>query len=134
MLKFLLYRLSNRWLAKLLPPPLHLLFIILYVAGTSVCNIFGVESLSGAGVRAAHLSLINLIPMYLSGGHEFGAFLLGVRLETYGTIHRTVGAMVVLQALIHVVIMVKTKAITASEGSHFYEILVCLRLSIRASN
>ncbi|KAL4781055.1 hypothetical protein BJX76DRAFT_350474 [Aspergillus varians] len=43
--------------------------------------------------------------MYLSGGYEFGAYLLGVSLETYGAIHRIVGVMAVTQATIHVVIM-----------------------------
>ncbi|KAL4745860.1 ferric reductase family protein [Aspergillus foveolatus] len=107
----------------LLPSPLHLLFIIFYVIGTLVCNVVGIQSLSDAGVRAAHLSLSSLVPMYLSGGYKFGAYLLGVSLRTYSAIHRTIGAMAVLQAIIHVVIAAITHKISTSNSSHVYGIL-----------
>ncbi|KAL4938742.1 hypothetical protein BDV06DRAFT_214871 [Aspergillus oleicola] len=82
------------------------------------------KSLSDAGVRAAHLSLINLIPMYISGGYEFGAYLLGVSLETYGAIHRADGAMAVMQGIIHILIIARTYKISTSNSSHVYGILV----------
>lgn len=124
-LRYFLYPVTRKWLANLLPSPLYVLLTISYFAGTIVCNVIRVRSLSDAGVRAGHLSLINLIPMYLSGGYEFGAYLLGVSLETYGAIHRIVGVMAVTQATIHVVIMVRTEVVSTANNSHLYGILVC---------
>ncbi|KAL4999221.1 hypothetical protein BDV10DRAFT_193875 [Aspergillus recurvatus] len=104
-LEYLLHPLSHKWLASLFSSPLH------------------VQSLSDAGIRAAHLSLSNLILMYLSGGYKLGAYLLGVSRETYSTIHRTIGVMAVLQAIIHVVIAVRTHKISTSNSLHVYGIL-----------
>ena len=72
------------------------------------------------------MALINLIPMFLSGGYEFGARLLGVTLETYGIIHRTIGLTAVIQAIIHVVITAKTRQITTADDTQFYGIVVGL--------
>jgi hypothetical protein len=106
------------------PSPLRLVITMTYLAGTGVCNFVGVRSLPEAGSRAALLSSINLIPMFMSGGYEFGARLLGVSLGTYGDFHRTVGFVTVFEAAIHVVIIAKTRQISASENLHFYGILV----------
>lgn len=46
---------------------LHLIILILYFVGTGICNYLGVKSISEAGTRTAHLSLINLLPLFLSG-------------------------------------------------------------------
>ncbi|KAL4924642.1 ferric reductase family protein [Aspergillus undulatus] len=62
--------------------------------------------------------------MYISGGYEFGAYLLGVSLETYGAIHRAIGAMAVIQGIIHVLIVARTHKISTSNSSHVYGILI----------
>lgn len=80
--------------------------------------------MSEAGTRAARLSLVNLISMFLSGGYEFGSRVLGVSLSTYGAIHRTVGIMAVVQAAIHVAIMAQTMSILATDNRQFYGLLV----------
>ncbi|KAE8396950.1 hypothetical protein BDV37DRAFT_277291 [Aspergillus pseudonomiae] len=84
--------------------PLQVAMVMVYFIGTAVCNFIGVNTPSEKGTRAAHLSLINLLPLYFSGGRDFSARLLGLSLETYGIIHRTAGFMTVIQATVHVVI------------------------------
>jgi hypothetical protein len=107
-----------------MPSLQHLIVTTAYLVGTGVCNFVGIQSLPEAGSRAARLSLINLISLFISGGYEFGARLLGVSLGVYGAFHRTVGFVTVMQATIHVVITAKTRSISASDNLHFYGILV----------
>ena len=108
----LVYPASHSGFWSWLPSPLHLVLMVLYSVGTGVCNLIGVQSVSEAGSRAARLSLANLVPMFLSGGFEFGSRLLGVSLETYGAIYRAVGVMAVVQAAIHVAITIQTAQTT----------------------
>ncbi|KAA8649652.1 uncharacterized protein ATNIH1004_002323 [Aspergillus tanneri] len=95
-----------------------------YLVGNGACNFIGVQSLSEAGSRAARLSLINLIPMFISGGYEFGARLLGVSLQTYGAFHRMVGLVAVIEATIHVLIIAQTRSISTSNTMQVYGVLV----------
>ena len=122
----LVYRVSHRGFWSWLPSPFHLICAIIYLVWTGICNVVKVRSIHEAGSRAAHMALINLIPMFLSGGYEFGARLLGVTLETYGIIHRTIGLTAVIQAIIHVVITAKTRQITTADDTQFYGIVVGL--------
>ena len=111
----LVYRVSHKGFWSWLPSPFHLICAIIYLVWTGICNILKVQSIHKVGSRAAHMSLINLIPMFLSGGYEFGGRLLGVTLETYGIIHRTIGLTAVIQAIIHVAIIAKTRQITTAD-------------------
>ena len=61
---------------------------------------------------------------HVSGSHEFGVSLLGVTLETYGVIHRSIGFTAVIQASIHIVITAKARKITTSDNTQFYGIVV----------
>ncbi|KAL4888213.1 hypothetical protein BDV59DRAFT_196626 [Aspergillus ambiguus] len=94
---------------RFLPSPFHLLCAGIYMISTGVCTVVKVGSRNEAGTRAAYLALINLIPLFLSGGYEFGARLLGVTLETYGVMHRTVGFTVVMEATIHIIIATESE-------------------------
>ncbi|KAG2001294.1 hypothetical protein GB937_010313 [Aspergillus fischeri] len=56
--------------------PLQIIFLILFLAGTTFSS-----------NCAAQISLSLLFPLFLSGGHEYPARLLGVMLKTYGFVH-----------------------------------------------
>lgn len=122
----LVYRISHLGFWGRLPSPFHLICAIIYLVWTGICNVVKVRSTSETGSRAAHLALINLIPMFLSGGYEFGARLLGVTLETFGTIHRTIGVTAVIQASIHIVITATRRRITTADDTQIYGIVVGL--------
>lgn len=69
-------------LSELSPLSMGLLF--LYFLGTGACNFIGAQTVSERSTRAAHLSLINLLPLYLSGGPDVSARLLGISLDLSG--------------------------------------------------
>lgn len=96
----------------------------LYVAGNAICNLVGIHSISDASKRAARLSLINLMPMFMGGGHEYGARLLGTSLNNYSTIHQMFGYVAFAQGLVHTIIVARTQIISWSNGPHFYGLLV----------
>ncbi|RAH80885.1 hypothetical protein BO86DRAFT_315251 [Aspergillus japonicus CBS 114.51] len=108
----------------MLPPPLQLLLMGIYIVGTGVCNVANIASISEAGSRAARLSLLNLIPTFISLGQGFGARYLGVSRSTYRTFHTVCGFMALVQGAIHVSIVARTRTISASNDVQFYGILV----------
>ena len=104
--------------------PLQTIIVFLYLGGTALCNFIGIQTPQEGATRAAHLSLINLCPLFLSGSHEFGAFMLGISLKTYGTIHRVAGLMAAIQAAIHVTLICQHTHFTPSNDVQYYGFLV----------
>lgn len=102
----------------------HLILMVLYFAGTGICNVVRVDSVQDAGKRAAKLSLINLFPMFLGGGYEFSARLLGVSLHSYGFLHRLFALVALLEALAHVIIVARSRLISWANEMQFYGLLV----------
>lgn len=75
---------------------------LILFAANAFCIGFRAISIRDAGRRAAHLSLINLIPAY-SGSHlSFLADVFGVSLGTFRLIHRSTGVMSLLLLVFHV--------------------------------
>lgn len=102
----------------------HFILTTLYYIGTGIFNGFGVYTIEDAGTRAARLSLINLIPMFLGGGYEFGARLLGISLRSYGFLHRLFASVALLEATVHVIILAQTKMVSLEDQFQIYGILV----------
>lgn len=102
----------------------HLIFTVVYFAGTGVSNVVRVHSVQDAGKRAAKLSLINLCPMFLGGGYEFAARLLGVSLYSYGFLHRTFALVALFEALAHVIIVARSRLISWANEMQLYGLLV----------
>jgi uncharacterized membrane protein YecN with MAPEG domain len=102
----------------------QLLFQLAYFFGTTVCNLVGVQSISQAGLRAARLALINLVALFFSGSHAFGAHLLGISLQAYRSIHSTVSLMVLAQSVIHTVIALRSIDFSLTHKTHLYGLLV----------
>jgi hypothetical protein len=104
--------------------PLRLTLSALFFAGTVVCNLIHVETFSQASRRAAEISLVLLVLLFLSGSREFPARLLGVSLETYGFIHRIIGLMSVIQATVHVALISRNIRFDISNPIHLNGLLV----------
>ena len=64
---------------------------LVYITANLFCLSFRVSKISEAGLRAATLSLINMIPLFAGPHLSFVADLLGVSLTTYRQIHGTAG-------------------------------------------
>ena len=77
---------------------------LVYIAANGFCLIFNVSTAYQASSRAAHLSLINLIPTYLGPHHSFICDTLGVSLSAYRLLHRSAATMSLLLAILHFLI------------------------------
>jgi hypothetical protein len=75
---------------------------LFYIAVNMFCVGFRVPNISTAGLRAANLSLINMVPNYAGSHLGFLADILGIPLSAYQRIHRSSGVMSVLLLLFHV--------------------------------
>jgi hypothetical protein len=104
--------------------PLQIIFLALFFAGTAVCNFIFINSLSEALQRAAQISLVLLIPLFLPGSQEFPAWLLGISLETYGLIYQVIRFISVVKVTAHVVIVSQNIKFDASNPTHFNGLIV----------
>ncbi|KAI9777795.1 MAG: hypothetical protein M1839_008590 [Geoglossum umbratile] len=73
----------------------------LFIAANILCSLIGVRNVSDLNRRSGILSLINMMPMFLGGRTNLFADLLGLRLDHYGTLHRWIGRVCVLQGILH---------------------------------
>ena len=62
--------------------------------------------------------------MFLGGGYEFTARLLGVSLYSYGFIHRSFALVALFEALAHVIIVAQSRLISWANEVQFYGLLV----------
>lgn len=74
-----------------------------YILVNTFCISFNVPNVFTAGSRAAHLSLINMVPNFAGPHLSFLADILGVPLSTYQSIHRSSGIMSSLLLLFHII-------------------------------
>lgn len=103
---------------------LDLILVVLYFVLTSVCTAINVDSVDKATIRTGRLALINLLPLFLGGGYQFGASLLGISLQGYGVFHRAIGSVVFLEALAHVILVVQKDSTDLAQERQFYGLLV----------
>ena len=89
--------------------PADVLLHALYIAVNAFCVAFKASDLKSAGLRAANLSLINMIP--LMAGHHLSvlADIFGIPLHAYTKIHRAGGIMSLALLISHVLAVLVTK-------------------------
>lgn len=83
---------------------------LVYIGSHCVCLGFGSPGLAKAGMRAANLSLINLIPLFLGPHLGFLADILGVSLSTFRHVHRSAGLMSSGLVLFHALTVIISRA------------------------
>jgi hypothetical protein len=82
---------------------------LVYITVNTFCVGFRVPDVSTAGLRAANLSLINMVPNFAGSHLSFLADIVGVPLSTYQQIHRSSGIMSVLLLLFHVLTIIGSR-------------------------
>lgn len=89
--------------------PANILLHVFYIAVNAFCIGFEASDIKSAGLRAANLSLINMIP--LMAGHHLSvlADILGIPLHAYRQIHRAGGMMSLVLLISHVLVVLVTK-------------------------
>lgn len=70
---------------------------------------FKVQDIQMAGLRAANLSLINMITLFAGPYLNFLADILGVSLNTYQRVYRSVGIMSFVLLLFHVLTVIASR-------------------------
>jgi hypothetical protein len=73
------------------------------------CIGFKVADIQSAGLRAANLSLINMIPLFAGPHLSYLADILGVPLRAYRRIHRAGGMMSFFLLIFHVLTVIATR-------------------------
>ncbi len=114
------HRLTGAW------HPAGVIAGLLYSGVNVFCVCFKVRSVWVAGLRAANLSLINMIPL-MAGPHlSFPADLLGVTLRTYRRFHRSLGLMSSVLLGFHVLtVLVEKKPFPLQISENLFGLIVC---------
>ncbi|KFY19587.1 hypothetical protein V493_07902, partial [Pseudogymnoascus sp. VKM F-4281 (FW-2241)] len=79
---------------------------LIYTTLNLFCVGFRVSTISGAGLRAGSLAVVNMIPLFAGAHLAFFADQLGVSLKTIRAVHRSVGFMAFSLGLFHVLVIV----------------------------
>ncbi|EHY57102.1 hypothetical protein HRR83_002602 [Exophiala dermatitidis] len=119
------HRLTGAW------HPAGVIAGLLYSGVNVFCVCFKVRSVWVAGLRAANLSLINLIPL-MAGPHlSFPADLLGVTLRTYRRFHRSLGLMSSVLLGFHVLtVLVEKKPFPLQISENLFGLIGTISLGI----
>lgn len=106
-------------------------FQLVYLVANIFCASFRVLTAKEVSVRAAHLSLINMMPAYFGFHLSFISDLLGVSLATYRLFHASTGTISVLFGLLHILIHAISKpSFQVGEPWQMFRLIV----SVAASN
>ena len=98
---------------------------LIYIAINAFCFSFRLASTPQAGLRAARLSLINMILLFLGPHFSFLADYLGVTLRTYKYMHRSSGIMSSAFIVLHTLISIANKApFPLDDQENLYAVIV----------
>ncbi|KAF2229455.1 hypothetical protein EV356DRAFT_475375 [Viridothelium virens] len=104
----------------------------LYWLGTAVFNVVQVQSTDQAGLRAAALSVINLIPLYLGNHLHTAAVWLGIPLEAMRRLHNSAALMVCVQSAIHVIIQLTHHPFSMTDTTSRYGLFALISIAALA--
>jgi len=95
--------------------------VFLYVihwATTLFCNIYRVQSIAQAGLRAGRISIVHLVPLIASPQLSFNSDLMGLSLSTFKHLHYACGVMATAQGLFHSLASIRSLKLATSWGSN----------------
>ena len=109
---------------------LRALALLAYATATVVFNRIGVHTEAQASIRAGWLSVINLIPLFISGRVAMVANALGLSLRAVFAIHTATGSVVVAQTMTHIFLELRNLSFRLDSPVQFYGFLVALLVGI----
>jgi hypothetical protein len=95
----------------------QVMLLLIYLAANILCCWIDTSTAQGASIRAARLSMVNLIFVYFGPHFSFLCDLLGVSLHTYRIFHGIAATISLLLGLTHVVIDVVQSSTLKDSGS-----------------
>lgn len=127
-LKYWLFR-------RFIYPRLHLFFPLpyyeivlqlIYWSGTIASNIIGVNTLKDASLRAAQLSLVNLIPLVASSSLSLTSYVLGLSARAVVRMHGSMSAITIAEGVFHIVTaLITNKPLSFGNWRLLYGLIVC---------
>lgn len=118
-LKYLIYppivrRKSRAWL----------LLQLIYWPGNIVSMFIQTHSLTDIRIRSGYMAIINLFPLLMSDRLNFLADTLGLSIQTFTTIHSTLGIMSTLQGVLHISVAIHQAGWHLKRNLQIYGLLV----------
>ena len=129
-LRHLVYPYLYRRLKFLAPiTRLRALLLVVYCAATFFYNAYKVDNVDQASARAGWLSVVNTIPLLVSGRLAMASKIFGMSINSVLVTHMTTGVMVAGQALAHVVLELRKAHLHLEEQIQLYGFMVCSQTS-----
>ncbi|KAJ9621800.1 hypothetical protein H2204_011716 [Knufia peltigerae] len=116
-----------RWLGPI--TRLKALILAIYCGSTVFSNAYSITNADQASIRAGWLSVINTIPLFLSGRAAIASKLFGISLDGVLVTHATTGLMVAGQALAHIILEVTKAQVDLRNRIQLYGITVSIAIA-----
>jgi predicted ferric reductase len=100
---------------------LRALVLLTYISFTLFCNFNGAGT---AAQRAGWLSVINFIPLYISGRLAMVTSLLELSIKDSLAVHGAAGVMVISQTAVHIILELRNMRAQLQDPVYFYGLLV----------
>ncbi|KAH8800706.1 hypothetical protein F5884DRAFT_534680 [Xylogone sp. PMI_703] len=99
---------------------------LLYFSINLFCAWYVEAGTSSEAAQAGHLSLMNMVPVYLGLHMGFASDLLGISISKYYTLHASAGCMTILLSLLHVLICVFSKPSLTDDRIFGLTAVICM--------
>ena len=100
------------------------LLLSLYLGATLFCNLYGIRTLEDASSRAGWLSIVNMVPLFITGRVTTIMQVLGLSLHESIAAHSATGAMVLSQSVAHISMELKRTSLDLAEKSSVFGLIV----------
>jgi predicted ferric reductase len=109
-----------------------LLLQLIYWPGNIVTTFIQTHSLTDIRVRSGYMAIINLFPLLMSDRLYFLADIFGLSIQTFTSIHGTLGMMSTLQAVLHMSVSIHQAGWHLKRNLQLYGLLVsCFNYSFQ---
>ncbi|QSS62942.1 hypothetical protein I7I51_02685 [Histoplasma capsulatum] len=88
---------------------------VVHWATTLICNFIGVKDRQEVSSRAGTLAMLHFVPLFFTRQFSFAADQLGISLAAHRHLHQALGIMAVLQAALHVSVVLWDKVMEFSD-------------------
>lgn len=115
-------------------PRLDILVLLLFLGANIFCLSFKTGGIDGFVKRSGSISVVNLIPLSLGGHLNPIADFCGIDLKSYVKLHRWLGWVAVIEALIHTTVTVSVQKPNLQASSNIAALTVSVFIRRREFN
>lgn len=92
---------------------------------TAFCNIYGIATISQAGLRAGFIAIVHLVPLLAASQMSFVSSLSGASLSTVLSAHQSFGHMAAAQGIFHSIVSFHALPLPTLAGSTRLTVCMC---------